>query len=52
MKKLNEELKPIISFIAAVILGCIVIPFGIIHNIIKPFVDAFKFKRLKPLNAV
>lgn len=52
MKKINEELKPIISLLAAVILGSIIIPFGILHNIIKPFIDAFKFKRLKPLHGV
>lgn len=49
MKRISKELKPVISLIAAIVLGSIIIPFGIIHNLIKPFVDAFKFKRLRPL---
>lgn len=49
---MKKEIKPIISLIAAIVLGSIVIPFGILHNLIKPFVDAYKFKRLKPLQGV
>jgi hypothetical protein len=49
--KIKKEIKPIVSLIAAIVLGSIVIPFGILHNLIKPFIDAFKFKRLKPLGA-
>ena len=48
MKKISKELKPFISLIAAVILGSIVIPFGVLHNLIKPFVDAYRLKTLKP----
>lgn len=49
---MKKEIKPIIELFAAVLLGVIVIPLGLLHNIVKPFVDAFKFKRLKPLNAL
>jgi hypothetical protein len=49
--KIKKEIKPIVSLIASIVLGSIVIPFGILHNLIKPFIDAFKFKRLKPLGA-
>jgi hypothetical protein len=49
---MKKELKPIISFIAALILGSIIIPFGLVHGIIKPFVDAYRFKRLKLLKGV
>lgn len=49
MKRISKELKPVISLIAAIVLGSIIIPFGVIHNLIKPFVDAYRFKRLKPL---
>lgn len=53
MKKiLSKELKPVVSLIAAIVLGSIIIPFGILHNLIKPFVDAFRFKRLKPLSGL
>ena len=51
-KIINNEFRPIIELLAAVLLGVIVIPLGLLHNIIKPFVDAFKFKRLKPLHAL
>jgi hypothetical protein len=37
--KLKKEIKPIIEIVSAVVLGCIIIPLGIIHNIIKPFYD-------------
>lgn len=44
---MKKEIKPIIEIFAAVVLGAIVIPIGLVHNLIKPFVDAFKFKRLR-----
>jgi hypothetical protein len=53
--KLLKELKifvSIIELLAAVSLAVLVFPLGILHNIIKPFVDAFKFKRLRPLQAL
>ena len=52
MKLLKKEIRPILELLAAVLLGVIVIPLGFIHNIVKPFVDAFKFKRLKPLHGL
>lgn len=45
---MKKEIKPIIEILAAVVLACIVIPLGLLHNLIKPFVDAFKFMRLRP----
>ena len=52
MKLLKKEIRPILELFAAVLLGAIVIPLGLLHNVIKPFVDAFKFKKLKPLDAL
>lgn len=49
---MKKELKPFISLLAAIILGCVVIPFGIVHNLIKPFIDAYKFKRLNPFKGI
>ena len=52
MKKISKELKPILSLIAAIILGSIVIPFGILHNLIKPFVDGVRMGKMKPIKFV
>lgn len=49
---MKKEIKPIIELFASIGLGIVVIPLGVVHNVIKPFVDAFKFKRLKPLHGL
>lgn len=38
-KLILKELRPIFELIAAILLGAVVFPLGLLHNLIKPFYD-------------